>query len=134
MQILNIAIFIAYLYFSCICFIKTFSLILFSLKTDLLVSLDMDCISSYQPLPQKPRSIMSTFSVLMDNKLNNAMFSEISIYEFVKPSDMGSQLFKKSVFLFLESASKLNANSGKHAFFALDVFNFNDFRLHTHKL
>lgn len=94
----------------------------------------MDYTSFYQPLPQKPRFIMSTFPVFMDDKLNNAIFSEISIYKFVKPSDMGSQLFKKSVFLFLESASKFNANSGKHAFFALDGFNFNDFKLHTHKL
>lgn len=35
---------------------------------------------------------------------------------------MGSQLVEESVFPFLESASELNANSGKFTFFVLDDF------------
>lgn len=62
------------------------------------------------------------------------MFPEINTYKFVKSLDMGYQLLEESVFLFLKLASELNANSGKHAFFALDRFNFNDFRLHVHEL
>ena len=88
----------------------------------------MDCISFYQPLPEKPRSTMSTFPVPTGDKLSNATFPEISTYEFVKPSGMGSQLLEESVFPFLESASELDANSGKFAFFTLDGFNLNDFR------
>lgn len=41
---------------------------------------------------------------------------------------MSSHLFAKSVFLFLELTSELNANSDKFAFFTLDEFNLNDFR------
>ena len=62
------------------------------------------------------------------------MFPEISIYKFVKPSNMDSQLLKESVFPFLELTSEIDANSGKHAFFGLDEFNFNNFRLHAYKL
>lgn len=61
-----------------------------SSKTDLLVSLDMDYISFYQPLPQKPQSTILIFLVFMGNKLNNATFPEISISKFVKPLDIGS--------------------------------------------
>lgn len=49
--------------------------------------------------------------------LSNATFPEISTYELVKPSGMGSQLLEESVFPFLESASELDANSEVFLFY-----------------
>lgn len=134
MQTLSIAILIAYLFSFYICFIKTFSSILFSLKTDLSIFLDIDCISFYQLLPQKLPSILSTFLVLIGNKLNNTTFLEINTYKFIKSPNIRLQLLEKFVFPFLELASELNANSNKYAFFILNRFNFNNFRLYTYKL
>lgn len=50
-----------------------------SFETDLLISLNMDYISFYQPLLQKPQFTMLIFLVLMSNKLNNVIFLEINI-------------------------------------------------------
>lgn len=70
----------------------------------------------------------------MGNKLNNIMFPKISNYKFIKPLYISFLLLEESVFLFLEPASKLDINNGKYAYFVLNRFNFNDFRLHTYEL
>lgn len=91
--------------------------ILFPLKTGPPVFLDMDCINFYQPRPNT-----STLPAPRADKPGNATFLGLGDYEFVKSPDMGSQLVEESVFPFLESASELNANSGKFTFFVLGDF------------
>lgn len=82
----------------------------------------MDCISFYQPQPEKLLQITSAFPVRGVDKLSDATFLGLGANKLEKSPVMSFQFVEASVFPFLKSSLELDANHDKFALFVFDEF------------